>query len=79
MLLLTVTQIHSVTNTIHGSISTSTFIFLPFLSFPMTMSKPPSDAMIEYIQQLEYEWFEQSMEPDFFDEMIGFEESMEAE
>ena len=39
------------------------------------MKEPLSDAMIEYIQQLEYEWYEQSMEPDFFDELNNFEES----
>ena len=37
----------------------------------------PSDAMIDYIQQLEYEWYEQSMDPDFFDELNDFEESQE--
>jgi hypothetical protein len=43
------------------------------------MSKPPTDAMIEYIQELELEWYEQSMCPDFFDELNGFEETMEEE
>ena len=41
--------------------------------------KPPTDAMIEYIQQLEYEWYEQSMCREFFDDIIDFEESQEAE
>ena len=42
------------------------------------MKEPLSDAMIEYIQALELEWYEQSMCPDYFDELTMFEESQEA-
>tara|TARA_B100001094_G_scaffold321141_1_gene368407 strand:+ start:1007 stop:1135 length:129 start_codon:yes stop_codon:yes gene_type:complete len=38
---------------------------------------PPSDAMIEYIQQLEYEWYEQSMCPDYQEYVNACEESEE--
>ena len=40
--------------------------------------QPLTDAMLEYIQQIELEWYEQSMEPDFFDELNEFEQ-MEVE
>ena len=36
--------------------------------------QPLTDSMIEYIQELEYERYEQSMCPDFFDELNEFEE-----
>ena len=35
--------------------------------------------MIEYIQQLEYEWYEQSMCPDYFDDVNVCEEFEEVE
>jgi len=35
------------------------------------------DAMIEYIQQLEYEWYEQSMCPDYQEYVNACEESEE--
>ena len=35
-----------------------------------------TDSMIEYIQELEYEWYEQSMCPDFY-ELNEFEEEFE--
>ena len=43
------------------------------------MKQPLTDAMIDYIQEIEYQWFEQSMDPDFFDESTEFEEMEESE
>ena len=40
---------------------------------------PPTDAMIEYIQQVELEWYEQSMCPDYFDDVNACEEFEEVE
>ena len=41
------------------------------------MKEPLTDAMLEYLQEIDYQWFEQSMNPDFFDEVNEYEE-MEA-
>ena len=38
------------------------------------MKEPLTDAMLEYIQEIEYQWYEESMNPDFFDEVTEFEE-----
>ena len=35
--------------------------------------------MLDYIQELEYQWFEQSMNPDLFDDVNEFEEMEESE
>jgi hypothetical protein len=43
------------------------------------MKEPLTDSMLEYLQEIEYQWFEQSMNPDFFDEVIEFEEMEETE
>jgi len=43
------------------------------------MKEPPTDSMLEYLQELEYQWYEQSMNPDFFDEATEFEEMEESE
>ena len=43
------------------------------------MMQPLTDAMIEHIQAIELEWYEQSMDPDFFDESTLIEESQEVE
>ena len=45
------------------------------------MKEPLTDAMLDHIQELEYQWFEQSMNPDLFDDVIDaeFEEMDESE
>jgi hypothetical protein len=43
------------------------------------MKEPLTDSMLDYIQQLEYQWYEQSMNPDFFDEVNEYEEMEETE
>ena len=43
------------------------------------MKPPLTDAMLEYLQQIDYQWFEQSMNTDFFDEVNEFEEIEETE
>ena len=43
------------------------------------MKEPLTDAMLDYIQELEYQWFEQSMNPDLFDDVNEFEEMEESE
>jgi hypothetical protein len=43
------------------------------------MTLPLTDAMLDYIQQLEYQRYEQSMDPDFFDEVNEYEEMEETE
>ena len=43
------------------------------------MKEPLTDSMLDYIQELEYQQYERSMDPDFFDEVNEYEEMEETE